>query len=152
MQNGRSLLKELICIIGRYANKITKSLKSPGRRKLIGARCFDIFLLPSILLEKIKRSFRWSDLDLSNIKQERRSTFDQFQKLSNECFQIKYDEPLNRRISKLKYSLYTLHIIQFKNNKDFLAACSVIREPGFSTFEIFDVARGKKKAFFSFVY
>ena len=86
MQNGRSLLNELICIIGRYANKITKSLKSPGRRKLIGARCFDIFLLPRILLEEIKRSFRWSELDLSNIKQVRRSTFDQFQKAFKRVF------------------------------------------------------------------
>ena len=86
MQNGRSLLNELICIIGRYANKITKSLKSPGRRKLIGARCFDIFLLPRISLEEIKRSFRWYELDLSNIKQERRSTFDQFQKAFKRVF------------------------------------------------------------------
>ena len=32
------------------------------------------------------------------------------------------------------------------------AACGVIRGPGYSTFEIFDVARGQKKALSSFDY
>ena len=74
------MLHELICIIGCRASKIAKSLKSSRRRKLISARCFYIFLLPNILLEEIKRSFQWSGLDLSNINQEGKSTFDQFQK------------------------------------------------------------------------
>ena len=48
--------------------------------KSISARCFYIFLQPNILLEEIKRIFQWSGLDLSNINQEGKSTFDQFQK------------------------------------------------------------------------
>ena len=43
-----------------------------------------------------------------------------FRKLSNECFEINHDEPLNKRISKLKCILYTLYIIHFKNTKYFL--------------------------------
>ena len=34
--------------------------------------------------------------------------------------------------------------------KRFFAACGVIRGPGYSTYEIFDVARGKKRASSSF--
>ena len=74
------MLHELICIIGCRTSKIAKSLKSSRRRKLICARCFYIFLLPNILLEETKSSFQWSGLDLSNINQERESSFDQFQK------------------------------------------------------------------------
>ena len=54
----------------------TKSLKSPRRRKLISARCSYIFLLPIILLEGIKWSFQWPGLELSNVNQERKSTFE----------------------------------------------------------------------------
>ena len=72
---SRSLLNEVICIIGCHARKIAKSLKSRRRRKLISARFFYIFLQPNILLEEIKRSFQWSGLDLSNINQERKSVF-----------------------------------------------------------------------------
>ena len=43
-----------------------------------------------------------------------------FRKLSNWCFKINYDEPLNKRISKLKCILYTLNITHFKNTKYFL--------------------------------
>ena len=43
-----------------------------------------------------------------------------FRKLSNECFEINHDEPLNKRISKLKCILYTLYIIHSKNRKYFL--------------------------------
>ena len=48
---------------------------------------------------------------------------------------------MNIRIEKL---LWTLHITKFKKIKVF-AACNVILGPGFSTFEIFDVAGGQKK-------
>ena len=57
----------IICIIACHASKIAESLKSAGRRKLVSASV-SVFLLPNILLEEIKRSFRWSDLDLSNKK------------------------------------------------------------------------------------
>ena len=60
--------------------KSLKSLKSPRRRKFISARCFYVFLLPNILLEEIKRSFQRSGLELSNINQESKSNFNQFQK------------------------------------------------------------------------
>ena len=40
--------------------------------------------------------------------------------VSDVYFEINYDEPLNKRISKLKYFLYALHITQSKNTKDFL--------------------------------
>ena len=49
-------------IIVCHASEIAESFKSPGRRTIISARCFDISLLPNIFLEKIKRSFWWSDL------------------------------------------------------------------------------------------
>ena len=57
----------IICIIACHASKIAESLKSTGRRKLVSASV-SVFLLPNIILEEIKRSFRWSDLDLSNKK------------------------------------------------------------------------------------
>ena len=44
----------------------------------------------------------------------------------------------------------TYHIVL--EYKRFFAACDVIREPGFSTFEVFDVVRGQKRAFGSFYY
>ena len=37
-------------------------------------------MLSNILLKEINRSFEWSGLDLRNITQERKSTFDQFPK------------------------------------------------------------------------
>ena len=50
---------------------------------------------------------------------------------------------MNIRIEKL---LWTLHITKFKKIKVF-AACNVILGPGFSTFEISDVAGGQKRTF-----
>ena len=91
-------------IMGCNASKIAERLKSSGRKKLLSARCFDIFLLSNILLVEIKRSFWWSDLDFRNNK--RKCTFDQFQKA-----EINYDETLNERISELK-SFYELYISQ----------------------------------------
>ena len=38
------------------------------------------YAFSSILLGEISRSFQWSGLNLRNITQERKSTFDQFQK------------------------------------------------------------------------
>ena len=40
------------------------------------------FLPPNILSEEIQRMFQWSALDLSNVNQERKCTFDQFKKAS----------------------------------------------------------------------
>ena len=57
---------------------------------------------------------------MSNINQERKSTFDHFQKAVQRVFLINYDEPLNKQISKLKCILYTLYITQFKDTKYFL--------------------------------
>ena len=91
-------------IMGCNASKIAERLKSSGRKKLLSARCFDIFLLSNILLVEIKRSFWWSDLDFRNNK--RKCTFDQFQKA-----EINYDETPNERISELK-SFYELYISQ----------------------------------------
>ena len=67
-------------------------------------------------------------------------------------FEINYDEPLNKRISKLKDFLYALHITQSKNTKDFLLH-AVDTRPGFSnsTFEVFDVIRGQKKGLWKFL-
>ena len=51
-------------------------------------------------------------------------------------------ETLIKHISKLKYFPNPS-----RNKKRFLAACSVLRRASFSTFEVFDVARGQKRAF-----
>ena len=91
-------------IISSNASKIAERLKSSGRKKLLSARCFDIFLPSNILLVEIKRSFWWSDLDFRNNK--RKCIFDQFQKP-----EINYDETLNEWISELK-SFYELYVSQ----------------------------------------
>ena len=81
------------------------------------------------------------------ISNKKESTFHQFQKaFQQEFLNELWRTPEYTKI-KLKCFLYTLHIIQFKNTKDF---CSVLRGPGFSTIEVFDVARGQKRAFCRF--
>ena len=86
-------------IISCNASKIAERLKSSGRKKLLSARCFDIFLPSNILLNIL-----WSDLDFRNNK--RKCIFDQFQKP-----EINYDETLNEWISELK-SFYELYVSQ----------------------------------------
>ena len=51
---------------------------------------------------------------MRNITQERKSSFDQFQKAFKRLFSINYGEPLNN-ISKLKYLPNPCDITQFKN-------------------------------------
>ena len=48
------------------------------------------------------------------------------------------------------YIPYMKHSLRIQNI--FFAACGVIRGPGFSTFEIFDVARDQKRAFCRVAY
>ena len=126
-------------------------MKSPRRRKLISARCFYIFLLSNILLEEIKRSFPWSGLDLSNINQERKSTFDQFQKAVQRMFLSRLWRTSEWANSKIEILFLNLTYRKAYEHKKSFAACGVIRGPGFLTL-IFDIASVQKRAFCSFDY
>ena len=77
-------------------------------------------MLSNILFEETNRSLQWPGLDLRNNIQERKSTFDQFQKLSDGCFQINYGEPLNKHTSKLKCFPNPLDITKSRNANNFL--------------------------------
>ena len=140
------MLSELICIISCHAGKIAKSLKSSRRTKVISARCFYIFLQRNILLEEFQQIFQWSGLDLSNINQERKSTFDQFQKAVKRVFLNKLcrtSEKTNIKIEMLFIHLTYHTVSKYKSS---FAACGVIRGPSYST-----MSQGvKKKAFCSF--
>ena len=81
----------------------------------------------------------FSQLVSASLKKER-VLLTNFRKVSNGCILINYGEPLIKHISKLKYFPNPS-----RNKKRFLAACSVLRRASFSTFEVFDVARGQKK-------
>ena len=85
-------------------------------------------------------------------RKKKRVLLTNFRKLSNGYFLINYGEPLYQHILKNEILSKPLRYHKIQEYKRFLAAFSVLQGARLSTYEIFDVARGQKRALCSFDY
>ena len=127
-------------------------MKSLRRRKLISARCFCISMLSKILLEEINRIFSWSVWTWEISPKKERVLLTNFRKLSDGCFLNKLCRTSVETLFKIEILPKPLRYHAIQEYKRFLSVCSVLRGASLSTFEIFDVAKGRKRAFCSFDY
>ena len=93
-----------------------------------------------------------SGLEKYHPRKKKRVLLTNFRKLSNGYFLKNYGEPLYQHISKNEILSKPLRYHKIQEYKRFLAAFSVLQGARLSTYEIFNVARGQKRALCSFDY
>lgn len=118
---------------------------------MISERCFYISIISNILLEEIHRfSMVWPGLE--KYHPGKKEYFWQIWKTGWRVFLNKLWLTSERTHIKIEMPSKPLIYHKIEEYKRFLAACGALRGASLSTFEIFDVAKGQKRAFCSFDY